>query len=309
MQFSPTEEQLAVQRTAREFATTEVLPKAAEIDREHRHPTELVKRMAELGFLGIAVPEAHGGAGLDHISYVLAMEEISRACASTGVIMSVNNSLVCDPLVRFATEAQKQQWLVPLAQGKLLGCFALSEPEAGSDAAAQRTTAVRDGSDWVISGTKNWITNGPMADVCVLFTMNDRAAGHKGKTKAAAGALLDEARALLGSVATRESFSQQIDPAAARSLHDRARDFQNEFQNQQWGPVRIIHCWPLLLVEEGLALHVSRAVTPSDGYKLAADWAQHYDPSWGNGLNGPSRGKLQELARFMFNVEAIEEEG
>ncbi|HEX7837427.1 MAG TPA: acyl-CoA dehydrogenase family protein, partial [Kofleriaceae bacterium] len=182
MQFSPTEEQLAVQRTAREFATTEVLPKAAEIDREHRHPTELVKRMAELGFLGIAVPEAHGGAGLDHISYALAMEEISRACASTGVIMSVNNSLVCDPLVRFATEAQKQQWLVPLAQGKLLGCFALSEPEAGSDAAAQKTTAVRDGDGWVISGTKNWITNGPVADVCVLFTMNDRAAGHKGIT-------------------------------------------------------------------------------------------------------------------------------
>ena len=135
-----------------------------------------------------------------------------------------------------------------------------------------------------------------------------RAAGRKGKTKAAAGALLDEARALLGSAATRESFSQQIDPAAAESLHDRARDFQNEFQNQQWGPVRIIHCWPLLLVEEGLALHVGRAVTPSDGYKLASDWAQHYDPSWGNGLNGPSRGKLQELVRFMFNVEAIEEE-
>ena len=149
MDLAPTEEQLAVQRTAREFAMNEVLPKAAAIDREHRHPTELVKRMAELGFMGIAVPEAHGGAGLDHISYVLAMEEISRACASTGVIMSVNNSLVCDPILRFATEAQKQQWLVPLASGKMLGCFALSEPEAGSDAAAQKTTAERDGSDWV----------------------------------------------------------------------------------------------------------------------------------------------------------------
>src|SRR3982751_2946622 len=182
MDFSLTEEQQAVQKTAREFAQQEVLPKAAEIDREHRHPAELVKRMAELGFLGIAVPEQYGGAGLDHVSYALAMEEISRACASTGVIMSVNNSLVCDPIYRFGTEAQKQEWLTPLASGKLLGCFALSEPEAGSDAAAQKTVADKDGDEWVINGTKNWITNGPVADVCVLFTMNDKAAGHRGIT-------------------------------------------------------------------------------------------------------------------------------
>jgi butyryl-CoA dehydrogenase len=183
MNFTPTEEQLAVQTTAREFAMNEVLPKAAEIDREHRHPTELVKRMAELGFLGIAVPDQYGGAGLDHVSYVLAMEEISRACASTGVIMSVNNSLVCDPINRFGTDAQKQEWLTPLASGKLLGCFALSEPEAGSDAAAQKTVAEKqsDGT-WIINGTKNWITNGPVADVCVLFTMNDKSLGHKGIT-------------------------------------------------------------------------------------------------------------------------------
>jgi butyryl-CoA dehydrogenase len=181
--FDFTEDQLLVQRTARDFAQAEVLPKAAAIDREHRHPAELVTRMASLGFLGIAVPEAWGGAGLDHVSYVLAMEEISRACASTGVIMSVNNSLVCDPINRFATDAQKQQWLTPLAQGSLLGCFALSEPEAGSDAAAQRTTAERqaDGS-WLLDGVKNWITNGPVADVCVLFAMNDKPAGHKGIT-------------------------------------------------------------------------------------------------------------------------------
>ena len=182
MDFKPTEEQLAVMNTAREFATNEVLPKAAEIDREHRHPTELVKRMAELGFLGIAVPEEWGGSGMDHVSYALAMEEVSRACASTGVIMSVNNSLVCDPINRFGTDAQKQEWLTPLASGKLLGCFALSEPEAGSDAAAQKTTAIKDGDDWIINGTKNWITNGPVADVCVLFTMNDKAAGHRGIT-------------------------------------------------------------------------------------------------------------------------------
>jgi butyryl-CoA dehydrogenase len=182
MDLALTDEQAMVLKTARDFATAEVLPKAAEIDREHRHPAELVARMGELGFMGIAVPEAWGGAGFDNVSYALAMEEISRACASTGVIMSVNNSLVCDPLTRFGTDEQKRRWLTPLAAGKLLGCFALSEPEAGSDAAAQRTTATRDGAGWVINGTKNWITNGPVAQVCVLFTMNDRAAGHKGIT-------------------------------------------------------------------------------------------------------------------------------
>jgi butyryl-CoA dehydrogenase len=182
MQFALSDDQAAVQKLAREFARDEVLPQAAAIDREHRHPVELVKRMAELGFLGIAVPDQWGGAGFDHVAYVLAMEEISRACASTGVIMSVNNSLVCDPILRFGTDEQRKRWLTPLATGTLLGCFALSEPEAGSDAAAQRTTATRDGDDWVISGVKNWITNGPVADVCVLFTMNDRAAGHKGIT-------------------------------------------------------------------------------------------------------------------------------
>jgi butyryl-CoA dehydrogenase len=184
MQFQLTEEQQLVQKTARDFAHSEVLPKAAEIDREHRHPAELVARMAELGFLGIAVPEQWGGAGMDHVAYVLAMEEISRACASTGVIMSVNNSLVCDPILRFGTDAQKQRWLAPLAAGKKLGCFALSEPEAGSDAAAQRTTAEREESSggWVLNGTKNWITNGPVADVAVLFAMNDRPAGHRGIT-------------------------------------------------------------------------------------------------------------------------------
>jgi butyryl-CoA dehydrogenase len=183
MDFTLTEDQLAVRDTAREFATKEVLPKAAAIDREHRHPAELVARMAELGFLGMAIPEAHGGAGFDHVSYALAIEEIARACASTAVIASVNNSLVCDPLHRYGSDAQKHEWLTPLAQGKLIGCFALSEPEAGSDAAAQKTTATRDANgDWILDGTKNWITNGPIADVAVLFAMTDRAAGHRGIT-------------------------------------------------------------------------------------------------------------------------------
>ncbi len=180
MKFELTEEQALLQKTARDFARTEVLPKAAEIDREHRHPAELVKRMGELGLLGVAVPEEYGGAGMDHLSYILAMEEVCRACASTGVIMSVNNSLVCDPLLRFGSEEQKQRWLTPLAAGDKLGCFALSEPEAGSDAAAQTTVAVRDGDAYRITGTKNWITNGPVADVMILFCMTDKDKGHKG---------------------------------------------------------------------------------------------------------------------------------
>jgi butyryl-CoA dehydrogenase len=185
MDLRLSDEQLMAQKTAAEFARGEVLPRAADIDREHRFPAELVRRMAELGFLGIAIPEQYGGAGLDTVSYVLALEEVSRACASTGVIMSVNNSLVCDPLLKFGTEDQKQKWLSPLATGQLLGCFALSEPEAGSDAAAQKTVATKDGDSWVLNGVKNWITNGPNANVCILQCMADppgRQAGHKAIT-------------------------------------------------------------------------------------------------------------------------------
>lgn len=182
MDFALTDEQKLILGTAQDFARREVLPKAAEIDANHRYPKELVRRMAELGFMGIAVPEALGGAGLDAVTYVLVLEEISRACASTGVILSVNNSLVCDPLWKFGSDEQKEKYLKPLASGALLGCFALSEPEAGSDAAAQKTTATKDGDGWVIQGVKNWITNGPVADVCVLFTMNDVSLGHKGIT-------------------------------------------------------------------------------------------------------------------------------
>jgi butyryl-CoA dehydrogenase len=182
MDLRLTEEQLLLQKTAREFARGEVQPQAARNDREHRFPADLVRRMAELGFLGMAVPEELGGAGLDTVAYVLALEEIARACASTGVIMSVNNSLVCDPILNFGTEAQKRDWLVPLARGERLGCYALSEPEAGSDAANQKTIARRDGPGWVVSGTKNFITNGPNADVVVLFTNSDPGKGHKGIT-------------------------------------------------------------------------------------------------------------------------------
>src|SRR6478752_8751797 len=157
MKLELTEEQKMIQTVARDFGVREVEPKARELDKNGTWPVELVKRMGELGLMGVAIPEQYGGAGSDAVSYALAMEEISRACASTGVIMSVNNSLVCDPIYRFGTDAQKQEWLTPLASGKLLGCFALSEPEAGSDAAAQKTVADKqaDGT-WVINGTKNW---------------------------------------------------------------------------------------------------------------------------------------------------------
>jgi butyryl-CoA dehydrogenase len=182
MDLALTPEQEMLQRTARDFATREVLPQAAENDRAHRFPAALVKRMAELGFLGIAVPEEHGGAGLDNVSYVLVMEEISRADASVGVIMSVNNSLSCDPILKFGTREQQRRWLEPMARGELLGCFALSEPDAGSDAAAQKTTARPTADGWVLNGTKNFITNGPNAAVSVLFAMNAPELGHKGIT-------------------------------------------------------------------------------------------------------------------------------
>ncbi|MCA9710174.1 MAG: acyl-CoA dehydrogenase family protein, partial [Myxococcales bacterium] len=136
MDLSLSEEQEHLLHTVKEFAEREVKPIAAQLDREARFPAELVARMGELGLMGIEVPVDHGGSGLDTLAYVLAMEEISAACASTGVIMSVNNSLVCDPLLKFATDEQKAQWLEPLAAGEKLGCFMLSEPEAGSDAAA-----------------------------------------------------------------------------------------------------------------------------------------------------------------------------
>lgn len=183
MNLELTDEQRLVRQTAHEFARDHIAPIAGELDREHRHPAELVTAMAELGLMGVAVPEGDGGAGLDVLSYALALEEISAACASTGAVMSVNNSLVCDPLSAFGTPEQKATYLVPLAQGDRLGCFALSEPDAGSDAAAQRTRSVRqDDGSWVINGTKNWITNAPVADTCILFTMSDPEAGTRGIT-------------------------------------------------------------------------------------------------------------------------------
>ncbi len=182
MVFDLTEEQRMIQDMARSFAQKEVLPKAAELDETGRFPEELVRKMADLGLMGVAVPEEYGGAGMDNICYVIAMEEIARACAPTSVILSVNNSLACDPILKFGSEEQKRGTLVPLASGRHLGCFGLTEPGAGSDAGSQKTTAIREGSRYIVNGTKNFITNAPHADTCILFAMTDKGKGHKGIT-------------------------------------------------------------------------------------------------------------------------------
>ena len=173
MKFDLTEEQAMVRDTARDFATREVLPKAAELDKEARWPAEIIAQMAELGFMGMAIPAEHGGAGLDHVSYALVIEEISRACASTGVIMSVNNSLFCDPVYKFGTEDQRARVLAPTASGKMLGAFGLTEPSSGSDARTMKTIAERQGDgSFLLNGSKNWITIGPHAEHVVVFAIS-----------------------------------------------------------------------------------------------------------------------------------------
>src|ERR1051326_1781280 len=160
MQLKLTEDQALIQATAREFAQAEIRPIAAEIDRDARFPHETIKKMGELGLMGIAVPEAWGGSGADTVSYVAALEEIAKACASHAVVMSVNNSLYCDPVYKHGTDAQRARFLKPVAAGHVLGCFALTEPEAGSDARNQHTQAVRDGDHCVITGRKLFISTG-----------------------------------------------------------------------------------------------------------------------------------------------------
>lgn len=185
MHFQLTEEQLMIQQAARDFAQQQCLPGVIERDEKQQFPRELVMQLADLGFMGMMVDPKYGGAGMDTISYVLAMEEISKVDASTSVCMSVNNSLVCYGLQEFGTEEQKQKYLVPLAQGKkdgdlYIGAFMLSEPEAGSDATSQRTTAEDKGDHYLLNGTKNWITNGGNASVYLVIAQTDPAKGSKG---------------------------------------------------------------------------------------------------------------------------------
>jgi len=169
-----------IQQAARDFAHNELLPGVIERDEHQKFPAEQIKKLGELGFLGMMVDPKYGGAGLDTVSYVLAMEEISKVDASASVVMSVNNSLVCWGLENFASEEQKQKYLIPLAKGEIIGAFCLSEPEAGSDATSQRTTAIDNGDYYLLNGTKNWITNGNTASVYLVMAQTDVAKGHKG---------------------------------------------------------------------------------------------------------------------------------
>ncbi|HZH37389.1 MAG TPA: acyl-CoA dehydrogenase, partial [Flavisolibacter sp.] len=180
MNFSFTEEQLAVREAARDFAQKELLPGVIERDEHQKFPVEQVKKLGELGFMGLMTSPEYGGAGLDTVSYVLAMEELSKIDASTSVCVSVNNSLVCWGIEKYGSEEQKRKYLVPLASGQKIGAFCLSEPEAGSDATSQRTTAIDKGDHYILNGTKNWITNGGTASVYLVIAQTDPAKGHKG---------------------------------------------------------------------------------------------------------------------------------
>jgi butyryl-CoA dehydrogenase len=180
MQVDLTDEQRMIQQVARDFAEKEVRPIAEAIDREARFPAETVRRMGELGLMGITIPEAWDGSGGDTVAYAVALEEVSRGCASHGAIMSVNNSLYCEPVAKFGTDEQKRRFLSPFAAGKKLGCFSLTEPEAGSDATNQNTLARREGGAYVLDGRKIFVTNGREADAVLVFAQTDRGKAHQG---------------------------------------------------------------------------------------------------------------------------------
>lgn len=180
MDFNLSEEHIMIRDAARDFAKTELLPGVIERDNKQEFPAEQIKKMGELGFMGMMVPPEYGGSGMDTISYVLAMEEISKIDASASVVMSVNNSLVCYGLYAYGTEEQKQKYLIPLASGQKLGAFCLSEPEAGSDATSQKTTAIDNGDHYIINGTKNWITNGGNADYYLVIAQTHKEKKHRG---------------------------------------------------------------------------------------------------------------------------------
>ena len=174
------EEQRMVRDMARDFAAKELAPNAAEWDRTERYPDDMYRRMGALGLMGMLVPEEHGGGGADNVAYALAIEEISAGDVGTSTAMSVNNSLVCLPLLKFGSDAQKERFLGPLARGEMLGCFCLTEPQAGSDAAALKTRATQEGNRYVLNGTKQFITSGSKADVAIVFAVTDPSAGKKG---------------------------------------------------------------------------------------------------------------------------------
>jgi butyryl-CoA dehydrogenase len=219
-----TEEQKLLQQTVREFANSEVKPHAREIDETGHFPRETFRKAAELGLTGVAFPEEHGGAGFDHVAYSIVIEEISRVCASTGVILSVQNSLYCDPIHRFGTAEQKRKFLDPYLRGEKIGCYALTEPQAGSNAAALQTKAVRKGEQYILNGTKAWITNGGAADAAIVYVNTEPEKGEKGITalvveKGTPGFAVGKEEKKLGihaTACTELSFSDCAVPAANR---------------------------------------------------------------------------------------------
>ncbi len=241
-----TAEQTLIRDTARTFAQKELAPQAQQIDRQQQFPKQIVARLGELGLMGVAVPQAQGGAGMDTVSYVLAMEEISRACASTGVIMSVQNSLVCDPLLYFGSEAHKTTWLRPLAAGKALGCFALTEPDAGSDVAAMQTQALRDGDRYILSGTKNFVTNGPVSHVALVFAVTAKGQGTRGisafvvpsDAPGVAWGKPDEKLGIRGAPSSQLFLSDCVLPASAR-LGAEGEGFKMAMQTLDGGRIGI----------------------------------------------------------------------
>jgi alkylation response protein AidB-like acyl-CoA dehydrogenase len=239
-------EQEMIRAVAREFANDEVRPIAAEIDREGRFPHETVKRMGELGLLGIMVPADYGGGGADAVSYAAAMEEIAKACASHAVVMSVNNSLFCEPVAKYATEEQKQRFLIPFASGQKLGCFALTEPQAGSDATNQATLAVRDGDHYVINGRKVFVTTGREASAALVFCQSNREQGHRGISafiveKGARGFLVPKVEDKLGLRAsdTAEFVFEDCRVPAANRLGEEGMGFKIAMSSLDGGRIGI----------------------------------------------------------------------
>jgi len=180
--FPFTEEHESIRQAARSFAQKEIAPVAAEFDETGEFPSKTIKKMGEMGFMGIEAPEQYGGAGMDTLAYVLALEEICKVDAAHGTIMSVNNSLFCNGILKFGTEAQKQKYVTPVASGKSIGAYSLTEPMSGSDAGTMRSRAVRDGDRYIINGRKSWVTSGPVADYVVMFTLTDPDKKHRGVT-------------------------------------------------------------------------------------------------------------------------------
>lgn len=180
MDFNLSKQQELMRQLMREFAINEVKPLAAQIDEEERFPSETVQKMAKCGMMGINIPVQYGGAGADSLSYTIAVEELSKVCATTGIILSAHTSLTAQPIYKYGSEAQKQKYLIPIAKGEKLGAFALTEPNAGTDSAAQQTTAVLDGDNYILNGSKCFITNGGYADVFIVFAMTDKSKGNKG---------------------------------------------------------------------------------------------------------------------------------